>query len=217
MLKQDEQGRASRIPALVFAGFTFLGVGAAQAEVGYIGLGGGSTNATFDKKSAEENSGPDISADESDSGWRVFGGYQINENLSIEGAYVNLGKVTAKAPTFNDTYKTEVTGVELSVVGFNQVSKDFSMYLRGGVIDWKSDWKVCLGGLGCDSGTASGADLVLGIGGKYNFTKHVGLRAEYTLYDLDETKTGGRVSGSGSSKVGAGSFKLLTLSGVIDF
>ena len=65
---------------------------------------------------------PSITDDNRDTGYKIFGGYQINKNFALEGGYFNLGKfgytATMAAPTagtLNGNIKLQ--GLNLDVVG----------------------------------------------------------------------------------------------------
>ncbi len=185
------------------AGLLVLGAaGVAGAAGGYIGLGLGNAHSTFDRESLAFNA-PDIQADEPS--WRLFGGYRLNDHFSIEGGYVNLGKATVSENVFNDSFETEVNGLEFTAVGSLPVGGDFSVFGRGGLIFWHSDVTSRITGTGSSSKSQSGADAVLGVGVNYNFIKHIGLRFEFTLYDIDKVKAG------------SGDFQVVLVSGVIAF
>lgn len=180
--------------------------GVANAAGGYIGAGFGNAESDFDTASVLIISGPNISTDEEDSSIRLFGGFQVDKNFSIEFAYIDFGEASAVESSFGiiDTFTAEVTGIEFTAVGYIPVNKDFSVFGRGGLILWDSDVQVCLAGLGCASGSDDGNDLVLGLGARYNFNKKFGVRAEYTLYDIDKIEAG------------TGDFSVLSVSAVIN-
>ncbi|SRR5713226_3488379 len=188
--------------------FGLVGVsGTANAAGGYVGLGIGTAKSTFDTGSVQLISGPNFSVDDKGSSWRLFGGYQFNDNFSIEGAYVDLGEASVVATNsgVTNTFKSKVTGLEFTAIGSLPVGKDFSVLARGGLISWSSDTTVCLGGLGCGSASTTGSDFVLGVGARYDFSKQFGVRAEYTMYNIDKVAAG------------TGDFKVLSISGVISF
>ncbi len=185
------------------AGLLVLGAAeVACAAGGYIGLGLGNAHSTFDKESVLFNA-PDMQSDEPS--WRLFGGYRLNDNFGIEGGYVDLGTARVSEQVFNDSFETEVTGLEFTAIGSLPVGKDFSVFGRGGLIFWHSDVTSRITGLGSGSKSQSGTDVALGFGVNYDFTKHVGLRAEFTLYDIDKVKAG------------SGDFQVISVSGVIGF
>lgn len=167
----------------------------------------GSAKSSFDTESVQIISGPNFTADEKDSSWKIFGGYRFDENLSVEFAYVDLGEATVVAVNggLTDTYRAAVTGLGLSGIGSLPVGNNFSLFGRFGLILWDSDLQVCFEGIGCGSGTESGTDLAFGFGAKLDLARNLGLRAEYTMYDIDKLEAG------------TGDFTVLSISAVLNF
>jgi opacity protein-like surface antigen len=176
----------------------------AGAGNGYVGLGIGSVlNASPDKGKVYFDA-PDV---QSEQVLRLFGGYQLNDHFSIEGSYIDLGSVRVNEQVFGDYYQSKVTGFELTPVGSLPIGKDLSVFVRGGLIFWRSDVTFRLVGSGAGSGSksSSGNDFVLGAGAKYDFTSHLGVRAEYSAYSIDKVAAG------------FGNFQIFLVSGVIAF
>lgn len=76
-----------------------------------------------------------ITDDDRSTGYKIFGGYQLNKNFAVEGGYFDLGKFgyTATAPggTLNGSMK--VRGLNLDLVGTLPVTEKFSVFGRVGV------------------------------------------------------------------------------------
>ncbi len=142
-------------------------------------LGGGFTSAS-------------IANDERDTGYKFFGGYQINRNFALEGGYFDLGKfgftaTTVPLGTLTGTIK--VKGVNLDLVGMLPISEKFSAFGRIGITRAKTE----------DTFTGSGLVRVLnpnprardsnakvGLGLQYAFTDSLGMRAEVERYRIND-------------------------------
>jgi OOP family OmpA-OmpF porin len=76
-----------------------------------------------------------MSRDESDTAYKLFGGYQFNRHFALEGGYFNLGKfgftsTTTPAGTLSGRIKLQ--GVNLDVVGTLPLTERFSVIGRVG-------------------------------------------------------------------------------------
>ncbi len=138
-------------PAAVFAG----------ADSGfYIGAGAG------------EASVKEGSFDESDSAYKIFGGYNIGfiplVDFAVEGSYVDFGSPS------DGTGSVDVTG--LNAFGLAGLSfGPFGVFAKAGMINWDLD-----AGPVSDSGT----DPAYGLGARFAIGSFA-VRAEYEVYDLD--------------------------------
>jgi len=152
----------------------------------YAGLGVGQSKA---KDACTGVAGPGISCDDTDTAWKIFGGYQFNANFGAELGYTDLGEVSATFAGFGSA-TIESKGIELLGVGTYPINQQFSIFGKLGFFRWDVDANDGTGLVG--SVSDSGTDLTFGFGVKYNFTKNVALRAEWQRYtDVGETNTTG--------------------------
>ena len=85
------------------------GAFAADEKGWYLGAGYGQSEAAVDKAKINgayvtgSYTSASTTADETDTGWKLFGGYQFTRNWAVELAYVDLGK-------FFDEYKSDGCG-----------------------------------------------------------------------------------------------------------
>jgi OmpA-OmpF porin, OOP family len=132
--------------------------------------------------------GANISCDEKDAAWKLFGGYQFNRYVAVEAGYADLGESRARGTVGAITVdaKFAVTAFELSAVGTVPVVVDrLSLMLRGGV--YRAEAKLSGSGtVGAIvvpvSETDSNFDLTFGLGVRYDFTRNLGVRAEWQRY-----------------------------------
>ena len=123
--------------------------------------------------------------DGKDSGMKFFGGYQFNQNLGVELAYVDLGKANYSgtffgSPVTGGTLKT--SGFNASAVGTLPLNPSFSVFAKIGLYLWEAKARDVTGGVPF-SGKDDGTDLSFGFGGAYNVTKNFSVRAEWEQYE----------------------------------
>ena len=167
----------------------FLGMptaAVAGADSGfYLGLGIGDANV---QDSGTDPSGGDYNFDESDSAYKVFGGYTFGViplvDLAVEASYAHLGNPS------QDNINVEVTG--LNAFGLAGLSfGPFGIFVKAGVIDWGVDTND-----GTYTNSESGTDPAYGVGARLAFGSFA-VRAEYEYYDLDADLEVGMASISG--------------------
>lgn len=136
----------------------------------YIGAGAGQSR--FDTDCATG-----LSCDDSDSAWKVYGGLEMNEYISMEAGYVDLGKARASVPGFAGAADIEVNGPTVQMVGTFVVSPSFTFLGKGGfgILHTEVD------GAGF-ARQDTDLEWMLGLGAQYNFTKSLGMRAEWERY-----------------------------------
>ncbi|WP_290652756.1 porin family protein, partial [Aquisalimonas sp.] len=167
---------------------------AATAQEGvYLGFGYGLVNYDI---SASDWPGPGSgSVDDSDTGYKIFAGYQPNRFLSIEAAYVDLGETT-----FSDderSGKDEPATRSLSLVARVPVLNALSVHGRVGAHRWKSSVTFDDGSERTRE-TDSATDLLYGIGATLHPGRRFGIVLEWERYteilgtDVDLYSVSGR-------------------------
>ena len=115
------------------------------------------------------------SSDRNDNAFKVFGGYQINPNIAIEGGLYDLGKsrfTTHTSPAGTLSGATKVRGLNVDVVGTLPFTERFAGLARVGAHHAFSQED--------HSGTGAGAGLSSST--KHNNTNYkVGLGVQYAL------------------------------------
>lgn len=140
-----------------------------------------------------------ISCDDTDTGWKLFGGYQFNKYLGAELGYVDLGKATASGTILGVAVSAtaKAKGWEFLGVGTLPIADKFSVYGKAGLFRWDVD----VSATGVVPGFApvavgasdKGTDFTYGIGLKYDFTKSIGARVEWQRYkDVGNDATTGK-------------------------
>jgi OOP family OmpA-OmpF porin len=129
------------------------------------------------------------SCDDTKTAWKVFGGYQFTPNFALEAGYTNLGKFTASFGP--ETEEAKVTAWEASLLAGAPLMERLGIFGRFGF--YRATVK--------DSDNMFGTfehdntDATFGLGLSYDFTRNLGMRAEWQRY----YKVGG-----GDTALGAG-------------
>lgn len=155
-----------------------VGVGAAQAAAGpYAGAGVGNSSIS------DDSSSPPLNFDESDTGYKVFGGFR-SMFLGIELGYVDFGTPEGSAGGGFDA-KVEASGWDLMAIGTIPLGKRFEIFGKYGLIKW--DTKITINNGISDSD--SGNDTMWGGGVAFRFGGHLAARLEYENFDVASLDT----------------------------
>jgi len=117
--------------------------------------------------------------DDSDTGWKIFGGYDLSDNIAVEGAWADLGEMTASRP--GRSGGVEVDGFILDAKGTLPLNEQFGVFAKLGFMMWDAEGTGALSGLDDD-----GTDFHYGIGVQYMFTEQFGIIGEWEAIDLDD-------------------------------
>ena len=158
----------------------FSSAGIAGSDSGFY-IGGSVGQATVEFKD-QTSTGESIDFSESDTAYKIFGGYNFGIipliDLAIEGSYVDFGSQSATLST-GTTIQSEITGWDafgLAALTFGP----FSVFGKAGVISWDSDFII--GGV---TGSDSGSDPAYGLGAKLQFGS-LAARAEIEYFDVGD-------------------------------
>ena len=137
--------------------------------------------------------------DSSDSGLKLFFGYDLSRRVSLEFAYVDFGESSlsgSSGDTFmfdgstyafiHDTnWSAEVSAITVSTLySFRPGNTGLAIQPRLGLAMWESESNYS-NTIGTYSVNDDGANLFYGIGLMYKLTKLFSLKAEYKLYNFD--------------------------------
>jgi OOP family OmpA-OmpF porin len=187
-------GRLGLVAAAVL-GSTFAGA----ADSGwYVGVNAGQSMAKIDDTRIANGlvgsgfTSVIISDHDRDTGYKVFGGYQFNKNLALEGGVFELGQfgfdaATLPAGTLNGTIK--LRGINIDLVGSLPITQKFSVFGRIGANYAEAR----------DTFAGTGAVVVLnpnpgafdthpkvGLGLQYALSESVAVRAEMERYRIND-------------------------------
>lgn len=149
----------------------------------YLGFSVGQSDTDEDMAAGLIDSG---TVDGKDTGFKLYGGYQLNRNFALEAGYVDLGEVSYSG-TFDGEPVTngqiETSGLNLSAVGILPVGQSFSLFGKVGLFIWESEANDLTGGAPFRS-TADDTDVSFGLGASFDFGRNFSLRGEWERFDL---------------------------------
>lgn len=134
-----------------------------------------------------------ISHDDSDTAYKLFGGYQFNDNFAVEGGYFDLGKLgytanTVPAGTLKGNIK--LNGLNIDAVGMLPITEKVSAFGRVGLnYAQAKDQFASTGAVPASinpSPSTTAANYKLGVGVQYDFNESLGLRLEAERYRIDD-------------------------------
>lgn len=123
--------------------------------------------------------GPGLSCDDSDTGYKIYGGYEVAPNISIEVGYTDLGELKLTGGAGSATVK----GSALSVVGAFRVSftPDLTGVARLGLARVTGKYSDTLGGRESESKIK----LYSGLGLEYAVTKDIKLVGAFDMTNVE--------------------------------
>jgi OOP family OmpA-OmpF porin len=190
-------------PAFANEGW-YAGIGFGQAEtsdwlsdddaLGALGAVGNSVGVVSFTGSISADS------DDSDSAWKIFGGYQFNQYLGAELTYIDLGENTAESEAvgifdigfggfpggIGVKFTGETQALIVDAVGRYDFNSRFGIFGKAGAYHARSELKATVT-FSDPSGSSSGSDSIddnnvgihFGVGAQFNFTENVAVRAEW--------------------------------------
>jgi OOP family OmpA-OmpF porin len=175
---------SKRLGLSAFAALALTAAMAAQADVRpgfYVGAGVGSTT-------IDDDGFDDIDFDDSDTGFKLFGGYTFNRNFAIEVSYFDLGEASGSLfdPFFGDIeFDVGVSGLNAQAVGLLPLTETFSLFGKIGFASYDIDAEVTVAGVGDGEGSESESDMTYGVGGAISFAERFEVRVEYEAINVD--------------------------------
>jgi OOP family OmpA-OmpF porin len=194
------------VAAGLFALATIAGSALAQQQPSgwYGGISAGQSSADVDASGLTVlgATASSTSVEDTDTGFKVYGGYRFNRNLAVEAGWADLGafsatrRVTAPA-TGSIKAETKVSGLFGQVVGIIPVAERFSVFGTAGLYANEVKTTISTSGavvpLGATSASNSDANLKVGVGAGYDFTDKFGVRVEWErFFDLGDDSVGGK-------------------------
>ena len=135
--------------------------------------------------------------DEEDTGYSLYAGMPINENLDVEISYQDFGEASLSGVNGNQfsyggtTYQFITTAtIAATATSFGiaakpkyKINDNITIYGKLGLHSWESDFAITAA-TGSGSLTTDGTDIFYGAGIEAAFEK-LTARIGYTIYDLD--------------------------------
>ena len=175
---------------ILFAAALSAACGLASAQ-GYAGAVAGLAKANFDCRAS--------SCDDSSTGVKVYGGYEVNPNISVEVGYINFGKVKLKGSAST----SEVKGSAFVVTSAFRfpIAAQVNGVGRLGLASAKAKYSSDLPGV--ESNSTSATKLYAGMGLEYAIAKNIKLVGAFDMTGAD-VEIGGRAESNTVYLLGAG-------------
>ena len=142
-----------------------------------------------------------FSCSDTDTAFKIFGGYQINRNFAAETTYQDFGKASlSNGGGVNASIKSQA--FDVSALGMLPFATHFAAYARLGVYFASSDGTSNVG----INASKANSDLIYGLGLQWDPMSNLGVRVEYQVY----SKVGG-------GDLGKGDIEVLGVSGLLRF
>lgn len=118
-----------------------------------------------------------FSCDDTDTAYKIFGGYKFNRNLAVEGGYAQLGEASVSG--FGLSLTAEATAWDLAAVGSLPLGNNFSLFGKVGLYSGEIEVSSNVPG---GNGKKTTSNLTYGFGAQFDFTRNLGLRGEWQRY-----------------------------------
>jgi OmpA-OmpF porin, OOP family len=175
----------SWVAALGIAAATFALPASAQWYVG-----GGLGQSKFKGELGCDNTAP-LSCSDTDTAFKIFGGYRVNRNFATELTYQDFGKASLSGFGVDASIKSRA--FDISALGMLPLGDQFAAYGRLGVYGASSEGTSNIG----INASQSNGGATYGLGLQFDPIPSLGLRAEYQVY----SKVGGGDLGKGDIQV----------------
>jgi OOP family OmpA-OmpF porin len=162
---------------IVIAALALAAFGVQADEAAKWRVGGGAAFGDF------ENDNGVI--DDNQVGFALFGQYQFNKWIGVEGGYLNTGDFQGRLGTGAEQEKFDLSysGFQIAGVGYAPLNQEnIDLFAKVGFFDF--DANLSQSGTIDSSGHQDGA--MAGAGAVVNIAEQWGIRAEFDWYDTDE-------------------------------
>ena len=163
---------------LAVVGLALLSLAVTPVLAGEFYVGGALGQASTDVP--EANNSPGVTVDDSSTGYKVFGGYNVVKYFSVEGAYVDGASVSMNAAPF--TSSMETSGFAFRAMGVLPLREKLSLFADLGMYMWNGDATVSDGN-STASGSTDGTDPVFGVGMGWQVMPQGNVRVEIERYE----------------------------------
>jgi hypothetical protein len=107
--------------------------------------------------------------------YKAFLGAPFNDRFGVELGFINLGEFKR-----NNSVTREVSGFELSLLGFIPIGTNGNIFGKIGMFNWDIDYS--------NGATADGSDVTIGLGIQFPFMSNKLFRIEYQEFrDINDS------------------------------
>jgi len=120
------------------------------------------------------------SCDDTDTGFKVFGGYQVNRNFAVELTYIDWGNISGAGRLVGIpvSISGDVTSFGIAAVGILPLNERFSLFGKAGLLSSKATATISGGGI-TSSDDSSDSELHVGAGAMFNLNERWAIRGEW--------------------------------------
>lgn len=128
-----------------------------------------------------------FTCDLKDSAWKLFGGYQLNRHFAVEATYGDWGDITIGVSGIPVSATGEIWSAGVAALGILPLGGDrFGLFGKVGILYTEQEATGSAPGVPTQTETETGSELHYGFGALFNFTRNLGVRAEWErLQDSD--------------------------------
>ena len=186
---------------IILTTIVFSSIAVAQERDFYAGIGGGGTNFESSDLDIELPLEPPQTVttivDDSDSNFRIYGGYRLNRNFAFEALYSDIGAFELIDETNDFEVSNELSSFDIAAVGLLPLwDGRIDVFARAGVAFWSLDSETkALEGLPGEprlvaKPESSGQDLFWSVGFNINFfdEQRWTFRSELTTYEIGDVE-----------------------------
>jgi OOP family OmpA-OmpF porin len=164
---------------LAVVGLALLTLAVTPVLAGEFYVGGALGQASTDVPGATSGSG--VTIDDSSTGYKFFGGYNVARYFSVEGAYVDGASVKMNTDDQQFSSSFDTSGFAFRAMGVWPVREKLSLFADLGMYMWDGDATVS-DGFTTASGSTDGTDPVYGIGMGWQAIENGNVRVEIERY-----------------------------------
>lgn len=146
-----------------------VGTAAAQSQGAYVGGSVGRAEQKLSFGDIKDN----------DTGFKLFGGYNFNQNFGLEGGYVDLGKLERSGNGARVSF--EPTSAYFAATGTLPLDAQFSLFGKAGVASTEVKANAAAGNLTVDD-KATRTSAYLSVGAAYAINANLSVVAEYEYF-----------------------------------
>ena len=118
--------------------------------------------------------------DDSDTSWKLLGGYRFNRHLSVEASYIDWGEVTASINT-GARVAAKQHSYGLAAVGTIPLGERFELFGKAGLLMTEQETRRLTPGP--STVDRDDTEFHYGLGAKYAFTRNWAVRGEWEKTD----------------------------------
>jgi len=122
--------------------------------------------------------GPDTTVDDSDTEWKVYGGWRLFKFVAVEAGFSDMGEVSAASTIDSSSVSMSANGITVAALGVLPVG-NFDVFAKMGYLYWDADLDINDPLLGQTTLGDDGNDTVLGAGVVWNYPGPGAARLEY--------------------------------------